>query len=313
MIALQDAGLPPDHPALVKAGEWLLKEQILDSGDWQIKVKHARPGGWAFEFENDLYPDTDDTAIVMIALLRTALDEDRKRQALERGLEWLLAMQSRNGGWGAFDKDNIKKFITQIPFADFGAVLDPPSVDVTAHILELLGRLGYDRDSRPVQKALRYIRREQEPDGPWFGRWGVNYIYGTGAVLPALAALGEDMQQAYVRRAVEWLIAHQNADGGWGETCASYRNPELRGQGPSTPSQTAWALLALLAAGEIENEATQRGIEFLIRTQREDGSWDEPHFTGTGFPGDFMINYHLYRHYFPLMALGRYRQALGKQ
>ncbi|MGQ9477367.1 MAG: squalene--hopene cyclase [Candidatus Bipolaricaulia bacterium] len=313
MLALLDAGLPSDHPALLRAGRWLLKEQILDSGgDWQIKVKRALPGGWAFEFENDLYPDTDDTAIVMLALLRSGLPEQEKRRALVRGLEWLLAMQSRNGGWGAFDKDNTKLFLAQIPFADFGALLDPPSVDVTAHILELLGRLGYDRGFKPIRRALAYIKREQEPDdGCWFGRWGVNYIYGTGAVLPALKALGEDLSQPYIRRAVEWLIAHQNEDGGWGETPESYKNPALRGQGPSTPSQTAWAILGLLAAaGEVDDEAIARGIGYLIRAQRADGSWEEPQFTGTGFPGDFMINYHLYRLYFPLMALGRYRRAL---
>ncbi|MFQ6117571.1 MAG: squalene--hopene cyclase, partial [Candidatus Bipolaricaulia bacterium] len=251
MIALLDAGLPPDHPALVKAGEWLLEEQILESGgDWQIKMKSTEclPGGWAFEFENDLYPDIDDTAVVMIALLRTELPEGGKRRALDRGLEWLLAMQSKSGGWGAFDRDNTKRFITQIPFADFGAVLDPPSVDVTAHVLELLGWLGYDTASKPVRRSLAYVRREQEPDGPWFGRWGVNYIYGTGVVLPALRAIGERMDRPYIRRAVEWLVAHQNADGGWGETPASYRDPALRGRGPSTASQTAWALIALLAA-----------------------------------------------------------------
>ncbi len=311
MLALLDAGLPPDHPALLRAGRWLLEEQILHSGgDWQIKVKRALPGGWAFEFENDLYPDTDDTAIVMLALLRSGLPEQEKQRALDHGLEWLLAMQSRNGGWGAFDKDNTKLFLAQIPFADFGALLDPPSADVTAHILELLGRLDYDRGFRPIRRALAYIKREQEPDGCWFGRWGVNYIYGTGAVLPALAALGEDMSQPSIRRAVEWLIAHQNEDGGWGETPESYRDSSLRGQGPSTTSQTAWAILGLLAAGEVDDEATARGIEYLIRAQRADGSWEEPQFTGTGFPGDFMINYHLYRLYFPLMALGRYRRAL---
>ncbi|HIC95727.1 TPA: squalene--hopene cyclase, partial [Candidatus Bipolaricaulota bacterium] len=196
MIALLDSGLPPDHPALIKAGRWLLGKQVLHSGgDWQIKMKGTKclPGGWPFEFENDLYPDIDDTAVVMLALLRTELPQAEKQRALERGLQWLLAMQSRCGGWGAFDKDNTKRFITQIPFADFGAVIDPPSVDVTAHVLELLGELGYDSSSKAVRRALSYIKREQEPDGSWFGRWGVNYIYGTGAVLPALAALGEDM------------------------------------------------------------------------------------------------------------------------
>lgn len=313
MIALLDSGLASDHPALVKAGKWILKEQVLTGGDWQIKVKRSLCGGWAFEFDNDLYPDTDDTALVCLALSRTELPERLRSseacETLERGLEWLLAMQSKNGGWASFDKDNTKRFITQIPFADFGEVIDPPSVDVTSHILELLGQMGYDKNFKPIRHALSYLKREQEADGCWFGRWGVNYIYGTGAVLPALAAIGENMYQEYTRKAVRWLIDHQNPDGGWGESCASYDDPSLRGQGPSTASQTAWALLGLLTAGE-DNPAVRRGIRYLIETQEVDGSWKEDHFTGTGFPGDFMIKYHLYRNYFPLMVLGRYRKVL---
>jgi len=219
-------------------------------------------------------------------------------------------MQSKNGGWGSFDVDNTRRIITRIPFCDFGEVIDPPSEDVTAHILELLGLLGYDRGFPPVRRGLAYLRREQRRDGPWFGRWGVNYIYGTAAVLPALRAVGEDMGQEYVQRAARWLVRRQNEDGGWGETCASYADPELAGQGPSTASQTAWALLGLLAAGQGASEAVRQGIAYLAETQRQDGSWDEPHFTGTGFPRDFFINYHLYRDYFPLMALGRYRTFL---
>jgi squalene-hopene/tetraprenyl-beta-curcumene cyclase len=308
MNALLDSGLPPDHPALVKAARWLLKEQILSGGDWQMKNRNGPPGGWAFEFANDIYPDTDDTAEVMIALLRTRIpEEDAKREALERGLQWLLSMQSKNGGWGSFDVNNTRRLITQIPFCDFGEVIDPPSEDVTAHIVELLGRLGYDGTFPPVCRALAYLRREQQPDGCWFGRWGVNYVYGTGAVLPALQAVGEDMGQDYVRKGVRWLIGHQNEDGGWGETCASYADPGLHGQGASTASQTAWALLGLLAGGQGASEATLRGVGYLMDTQAEDGSWEEPHFTGTGFPRDFFINYHLYRNYFPLMALGRYQ------
>jgi squalene-hopene/tetraprenyl-beta-curcumene cyclase len=309
MNALLDSGLPPDHPALVKAARWLLKEQIFSGGDWQVKNRKGPPGGWAFEFANDLYPDTDDTAEVMIALLSTQIPEEaQKRQALERGLQWLLSMQSKNGGWGSFDVNNTRRLITQIPFCDFGEVIDPPSEDVTAHIVELLGRLGYDKTFPPVRRALAYLRREQQPDGSWFGRWGVNYVYGTGAVLPALQAVGEDMGQDYVRTALRWLIEHQNEDGGWGETCASYADPALRGKGPSTASQTAWALLGLLAGGQGASEAALRGINYLLESQAEDGSWDEPHFTGTGFPRDFFINYHLYRNYFPLQALGRYRR-----
>jgi len=256
-----------------------------------------------------VYPDTDDTAVVMMALLGTSLPEENKGFALRRGLEWLLGMQSRGGGWGAFDRDNTKAFLREIPFADFGELLDPPSADVTAHIVELLGRLGYRPGFRPLDRALRYLLREQEEDGSWYGRWGVNYLYGTGAVLPALAACGWEMADPRVRKAVQFLLARQNEDGGWGEDIASYGRVELRGRGPSTPSQTAWALLALLAGGEGQGEAVQRGIAYLVRTQREDGTWDEPQFTGTGFPTDFMIRYGLYRHAFPLMALGRAREG----
>lgn len=321
MIGLQDAGLPADHPALVKAGKWLLSEQIFVGGDWQVRSR-ARPGGWAFEFDNDIYPDTDDTAVVLMAILRTDLPERAKEFALSRGLEWLLGMQSKNGGWGAFDRNNARALLREIPFADFGEMIDPPSVDVTAHIVEFLGRMGYRPGFKPLDRALRYIFREQEKDGPWYGRWGVNYIYGTGYVLPALEAVGFPMDDLRVRKAVDWLRSRQNDDGGWGEGVESYHDPSLRGRGPSTASQTAWALLALIAAEETRRPrraaslsgevdlAVRRGIEYLVKTQRPDGTWDEPYFTGTGFPTDFMIRYHLYRHYFPLMALGRYRNAV---
>lgn len=309
MIGLQDGGLPPDHPALVRAGQWLLSEQIFVGGDWQVKCR-ARPGGWAFEFDNDCYPDTDDTAVVLMALLRTELPKPAKEFALARGLEWLLGMQCANGGWGAFDRNNTKAFLREIPFADFGEMIDPPSVDVTAHIVECLGRVGYTREFKPLKRALAYLLREQEADGSWYGRWGVNHIYGTGCVLPALAAVGFPMDERRVRRAVEWLLSRQNEDGGWGEDIASYHRRDLAGRGPSCASQTAWALLALIAAGEATGEAVGRGIQYLVRTQDDEGTWHEPQFTGTGFPTDFMIRYHLYRHFFPLMALGRYRRAL---
>ena len=311
-IALVDSGLAPNHPALVRAGEWLLQEQIYRGGDWQVKNPDTPPGSWAFEFENDTYPDVDDAAIVMIAL--AALDlPDRATQVrgIERGLQWTLSMQSANGGWGSFDVDNTKRFLTQIPFADFGATLDPPTEDVTAHVLELLGRLRYRGDFPPARRGLDYLYAQQEADGAWWGRWGVNYLYGLGAVLPALAALAEPMTQPAVRQAVEWLRRHQRPDGGWGESCDTYADPSLRGAGPATPSQSAWALLALIAADQAASDEAARGIRYLIERQRPDGTWDEPEFTGTGFPKDFMINYHLYRHYFPLMALGRYRHALA--
>ncbi|MBI4308368.1 MAG: squalene--hopene cyclase [Chloroflexi bacterium] len=313
MIGLRDAGLPADHPALQKAARWLLSQQICTGGDWQVKNRRGPPGGWAFEFENDIYPDTDDTAIVLIALHLVRLpEEEDKRAAMDVGIRWLLSMQDRNGGWGSFDVGNTRSFVTQLPFCDFGATIDPSTEDVTGHALELLGRLGYTRRSPIVRRALEYLRKTQRKDGSWWGRWGVNYIYGTGCVLPAYRALNLNTGHADVRRAVQWLTAHQNADGGWGETCASYKEPQLGGQGTSTASQTAWALLALLAADAGDDPAALRGARFLLAGQRPDGAWDEPYFTGAGFPGDFFINYHLYRDYFPLMALGRYKAFLAR-
>ena len=336
MIGLLDAGVEPDHPALAKAGEWLVEQQVLTGGDWQVKAKDVSPGGWAFEFHNDTYPDLDDTSEIVMALDRLALPYNgSKLQAIRRAVDWLLGMQSANGGWAAFDKDNTKSLIAKLPFLDFGETIDPPSVDVTAHILEMLGQLGYSANHPAVARGLEYIFREQEEDGPWFGRWGVNYVYGTGAVLPAFKVLGLDMHTESVRSAVRWLFDHQNDDGGWGESCVSYVDTAYRGKGSSTASQTAWALLALLAADEVQHSAVQAGLDYLTRTQLDDGSWDEPYFTGTGFPGygigqrlsdlvtengdrhlgqelpaGFMINYHMYRNCWPLMALGRCRKLL---
>jgi squalene-hopene/tetraprenyl-beta-curcumene cyclase len=308
MLALQDAGLSPAHPSLGSAGSWLIEQQITSGGDWQVRCG-AAPGGWAFEFENDVYPDTDDTAMVALAIAASAVDEDAKRRALDRATAWLVGMQSSNGGWGAFDRNNTQTWTRHIPFADFGEMIDPPSIDVTAHILECLGRLGWPADHRVVRRGVGYIKKEQDADGSWYGRWGVNRIYGTGAVLPALQAIGEDMRSPYIQRAVSWLLDRQNLDGGWGEDIESYHHPRMRGRGPSTASQTGWALLALIAAGRAGDPAVMRGIEFLIQSQRKAGGWEEPHFTGTGFPTDFMIRYHIYRDVFPLMALGRYRAA----
>ena len=312
VIALEESGMSRQHPAMVRAGEWLLEEQIMKEGDWAVKSPGLKPGGWAFEFDNEWYPDIDDAAEVAIALTKVVLDPIASERAINRGIEWIVGMQSRNGGWGAFDKNNTRTLVTQIPFCDFGEVIDPPSVDVTAHILELLGLRGQRAESDPrIAKGLRYIKDEQEEDGSWFGRWGVNYVYGVGAVLPALEALGEDMSSAYVRKAVDWLKDHQNKDGGWGETCASYDDPALAGQGPSTGSQTAWALLGLIASNEARSLEARRGVQYLLDTQGSDGTWPENHFTGTGFPRDFMIKYHMYRVYFPLLALGRYRRVLN--
>lgn len=308
MMALQDAGLPTDHDALTRAGDWLLHQQILVGGDWQARCR-ARPGGWAFEFDNDIYPDTDDTAVVMMALMGVRLDPTRHSEAIARAKEWLIGMQSDNGGWGAFDRNNIQTWTRDIPFADFGEMIDPPSVDVTAHILECLGRLGHTRGEPMIDRAVDFIKKEQEFDGAWFGRWGSNLTYGIGCVLPGLEAIGQDMSVPYVRRAVDWLIEHQNEDGGWGEKIEGYYDPQRRGRGPSTASQTSWSLLALIAAGETGHPATRQGIDFLIRTQGEHGGWDEPFHTGTGFPTDFMIRYHIYRDVFPVMAMARFRRT----
>jgi squalene-hopene/tetraprenyl-beta-curcumene cyclase len=310
VIALLDSGLAADDPALQQAGGWLLQEQVFSGGDWQVKNPDTPAGGWSFEFDNDVYPDVDDTAVVLIALDGISVeDEAAKRRAMDAGTRWMLSMQSKNGGWAAFDVDNTKQFLTEIPFADFGELLDPPTADVTAHALEFLGRMGYRGEYPPAARALQFLYDLQEPDGAWWGRWGVNYLYGLGAVLPALAELGEPMTQPVVRKSIAWLRAHQLEDGGWGESSDSYADPTLRGAGPSTASQTAWALMALIAAGETDSREVARGVQYLIDHQGPDGTWDEPEFTGTGFPTDFMINYHLYRHYFPLMALGRYAHA----
>jgi len=305
MIALHDAGVPGHDEAVVRAADWILDQQILERGDWAVRRPHLEPGGWAFEFANANYPDIDDTAEVVIALNTVHHPEPaRIRRAIERGVDWLAGMRSSDGGWGAFDVDNCRTLIRDLPFCDFGEVIDPPSADVTAHIVEMLGLLG--RRTDPLTRGgVRWLLDNQEPGGSWFGRWGVNHVYGTGAVLPALAAAGVPRTHTAVRRAVKWLEQHQNADGGWGEDCRSYDDPAWIGRGESTPSQTAWALLALEAAGVRNSIATQRGVRWLVENQREDGGWDELHHTGTGFPSDFYIKYHLYRLIFPIMALGR--------
>jgi squalene-hopene/tetraprenyl-beta-curcumene cyclase len=305
MTALADAGLAADDPSLGRAARWVLDEEIRGPGDWQVRRPDVAPGGWAFEFDNDNYPDTDDTAEVVLALRRVGPKTPKNQAAIDRALTWLAGMQSKDGGWGAFDADNTRNLVNKLPFCDFGAVIDPPSADVTAHIVEAFAAEG--RSAEPtVRRGVVWLLRAQEPDGSWFGRWGANYLYGTGAVVPALIAAGVRPGKPVIRRAVAWLEQHQNPDGGWGEDLRSYDDQALGGRGESTASQTAWALLALLAAGERENPVTERGIRWLAETQRDDGTWDEPWFTGTGFPGDFYINYHLYRLAFPVSALGRY-------
>ncbi|MCW3845512.1 squalene--hopene cyclase, partial [Micromonospora yasonensis] len=301
VTALADAGLPAGHPALARAGGWLLGEEIQVRGDWAVRRPRTPVGGWAFEFDNDGYADTDDTAEVIMALRRTSVPAE---PAVLRATRWLLGMQCRDGGWAAFDADNTRAILGDLPFCDFGEVIDPPSADVTAHIVEALAAENFV-GTVAVRRGVAWLLRAQEPDGSWFGRWGANHVYGTGAVVPALVAAGVPAGHPAIRRALEWLSAHQNPDGGWGEDMRSYRDPSWIGRGESTASQTAWALLALHAAGEGSGEPAQRGVRWLVDTQRPDGGWDEPHYTGTGFPGDFYINYGMYRLVFPISALGR--------
>jgi squalene-hopene/tetraprenyl-beta-curcumene cyclase len=313
VLALHESGLPKDHPALVKAARWLLSKEIRFQGDWRVKNSNARAGCWAFEFENRHYPDIDDTSVVPRALgsvkLPTVEEENAKAEAIQRGIQWTISMQGDNGGWAAFDLNNNKKMLAHIPFSDFMTPLDPVSPDVTNHVIELLSQSG-DAFGKVTAEGVRYLRQNQEADGAWYGRWGVNYVYGTGLVLPSLKAAGEDMTQEYIQKAVTWLKLHQNQNGGWGETCQSYNDPSYRGQGETTASQTAWALMGLLAAGETANNEIKSGISYLMQTQQADGSWQEYAFTGTGFPKAFYLRYELYKIYFPLMALARYKTAM---
>lgn len=302
-IAIDEAGTAGDDDAVERARDWLLSREVTREGDWRRIARRGDAGGWSFEFHNEWYPDTDDTAEVLIALLRAGVPRDHG--AIRRGVDWLLAMQGEGGGWGAFDVDNTSTLVGQFPVCDFGEVVDPPTEDVTAHVLEALMECGLPAGHPSVRAGVGFLRRTQREDGSWWGRWGVNHIYGTGAVLPALRACGVDMDEPWVRRSVDWLASCQNADGGWGEDIESYRDPALAGVGPSTASQTAWALLGLLAADRA-HPAIEGGVRWLVETQAADGGWDEDAFTGTGFPLDFMIKYHYYRLYFPVMALGRY-------
>jgi squalene-hopene/tetraprenyl-beta-curcumene cyclase len=305
VTALLDAGAKPADPAVTRAAQWMLGEEITVTGDWAVRRPGLAPGGWAFEFANDNYPDIDDTAEVVLALNRVGdATVPGIDAAMARGIAWTVGMQSKDGGWAAFDADNVSQLIGKLPFCDFGAVIDPPTADVTAHVVEMLAHVG--RAATPAaRRGVAWLFDNQERDGSWFGRWGANYVYGTGAVVPALVAAGISNEAPTIRRAVRWLEQHQNADGGWGEDLRSYVDAAWRGRGDSTASQTAWALLALLAAGE-QSQAVTRGVEYLVRTQRADGGWDEDLYTGTGFPGDFYINYEMYRLLFPISALGRY-------
>lgn len=300
VLALRAAGVERSQPAIQRAVQWMLDEQISTGGDWQIRCKGVECGGWAFEFHNDIYPDIDDTAIVVLALLKGGYPE-KMREPLERARKWVVAMRSSNGAWAAFDRDNYRELLYRLPFADFGAFIDPPTEDVTAHVVEMLAALGSDISDPAVRSGVDYLRATQKLGGNWFGRWGVNHIYGTWCVISALTALGG--QDDMVNRAAAWLIERQNSDGGWGETCHTYVDESFAGFGDSTPSQAAWAVLSLQAAGMSAHPACRRGLAYLRDCQQADGTWPEPFYTGTGFPRDFYINYHLYRHLFPLMAL----------
>lgn len=344
MRALADSGVQPEHGAIDRGVEWLLSQEVRRRGDWAETVNVA-PGGWCFEYANEFYPDLDDTAMVVMALANqfsptpeealppelqlvdellsphgSPLEQEsrdrsatlgRTTGAIERAENWMLAMQNRDGGWGAFDRDNDREFLCYVPFADHNAMIDPSTPDLTARVLEALGQLGRRLGDPAVDRAVKYLRQTQEADGSWFGRWGVNYVYGTWQVLTGLRAIGVPTDDPMLVAGANWLLAYQQSSGGWGESPDSYTDPRLRGQGPATASQTAWAVLGLLAAGLHHHPATARGVHYLLDTQNEDGTWDEPEFTGTGFPRVFYLRYHLYRIYFPLMALSRYTVAIG--
>ncbi|PYV55166.1 MAG: squalene--hopene cyclase [Acidobacteria bacterium] len=314
MFALGEAGVPKTDPRMVKAADWTLQKQVRNPGDWMVNNKKGKPAGWYFEFNNEFYPDVDDTAMVALGLSKVEHPNGRYQvESVERAIDWILSMQCKNGGFASFDKDNDRMVFQYIPFADHNAMLDPPTVDITGRILEMFATYGYDKKHRAVKKALKFIRDEQEHDGSWFGRWGVNYIYGTALVLRGLEAIGIDHHEPYVQQAAEWLRMVQNPDGGWGETCGSYDDPTTRGVGPSTLSQTAWAVMGLLAANDTRSESVAKGIAYILKTQKKDGSWDEAWYTGTGFPRVFYLMYHLYRQYFPLIALTTYKKVMEEK
>ncbi|QDT37991.1 terpene cyclase/mutase family protein [Stratiformator vulcanicus] len=354
-LGLREAGIEPTAEPLRTASKWLLDREVRRFGDWAMRSEAVEPGGWCFEYRNAFYPDVDDTAMVLMALLRSLpIDSDAewtaellldttqpdeiadrlivsaqdvqpqeaarnidavvpRLAAMKRGLRWLLAMQSKDGGWGAFDRDNVRHLFTKVPFADHNAMIDPSTADLTGRLLEMFGMFGVPKEHPAVRRAIRFVLDQQEPDGSWFGRWGVNYIYGTWQALVGLHAIGFQPDHPAMRRGAQWLIDYQQADGGWGESVASYSDKEWRGRGVTTASQTAWALMGLMAAGQSDSIAVRDGINYLVETQNAEGVWDEAEFTGTGFPKVFYLKYHYYRAYFPLMALGRYRRLTRQE
>jgi squalene-hopene/tetraprenyl-beta-curcumene cyclase len=322
VFALGEAGVSKDDPRMLKSADWLLSKEVREKGDWAVKVPNVEPGGWYFEFANEWYPDVDDSAQVLLAL--NCVENPREayqHQVAQRALNWIFAMQCKNGGWASFDKDNTKQIFEYIPFADHNAMIDPPTVDITGRILEMLASYGYTRRDKRVERAIQFVLKSQESDGSWFGRWGVNYLYGTFLVLRGLEAMGVWNHEPAIQQAAEWIRMVQNTDGGWGESCKSYDDPNQRGIGPSTASQTAWAVLGLLAAGDTRSDSVAKGIRWLIDRQEANGSWlelaagrdGESIYTGTGFPRVFYLGYHMYRDYFPLLALTTYRRAMERE
>src|SRR5678815_1297956 len=311
VFALGASGVPANDPRMVKAADWILQKQVRTVGDWKVKNRKGEPGGWYFEFNNEFYPDVDDSAMVCLGLAQVEHPNGRyQRESVQRAIDWMLSMQCKNGGWASFDKDNDRMVFQYVPFADHNAMLDPATVDITGRVLECLASYGYDKDHPAVKKAIDFVRKEQEADGSWFGRWGVNYIYGTMLVLRGLEVIVVVYHEPYVQQAAEWLRMMQNPDGGWGESCGSYDDANAKGQGPSTPSQTAWAVMGLLAANDTRSDSVARGVAYLLRAQKKDGSWTEDFYTGTGFPRVFYLMYHMYRQYFPLIALTTYAKVM---
>lgn len=310
-LALDCSGIERDHDSILKACRWLVSKQIFQKGDWSVKRPNLEPGGWAFEFDNNWYPDIDDTAVVLMLLYRYSDKEFIKPENLKKGIEWILGMQGKDGGWGAFDVDNDVRILNELPFSDLEATIDPSTPDITGRVLEILGQSGYELSTTAVKRGIDFIKRTQDDGGSWWGRWAVNHIYGTWSVLSGLASIGEDMSSPYIKRAIQWLKSCQNSDGGWGERCESYETGAQKGCGQSTPSQTAWAILGLIAANEGKSAEVLGGVQYLLNGQLPNGTWEEDEFTGTGFPKYFMIRYHNYRNCFPLLALGRFMALLS--
>ena len=310
-LALDCSGIERDHDSILKACRWLVSKQIFQKGDWSVKRPNLEPGGWAFEFDNNWYPDIDDTAVVLMLLYRYSDKEFIKPENLKKGIEWILGMQGKDGGWGAFDVDNDVRILNELPFSDLEATIDPSTPDITGRVLEILGQSGYELSTTAVKRGIDFIKRTQDDGGSWWGRWAVNHIYGTWSVLSGLSSIGEDMSSPYIKRAIQWLKTCQNSDGGWGERCESYETGAQKGCGQSTPSQTAWAILGLIAANEGKSAEVLGGVQYLLNGQLPNGTWEEDEFTGTGFPKYFMIRYHNYRNCFPLLALGRFMALLS--